>query len=440
GTETLGVQFVNTNHALVVQFDGTATSSGSMDLQTLPSTLSGGYAFTLSGEGPDNATVAIGGVLSITGTALQGVFDINDAGTAAPVLDTAFSGTISAADGFGRGTISGADLLGTTPTALVYYVVGPEAIRIIDVDTADSVVGSAFGQGAGSFSNASLPVDSNFVFGVASNSWGGHFYAAAGMFTVPSSGTFTGVGDDDEESVIASDKAISGTYSIPASSSICGAAYSGASYNGYGCLIITPGDLGDVSALGIYMTDPTLNLSDPNNTTSGLGGALLADLDSDVVGRGVLIPQTDPAKASFAGNYAFGAQDYNGLNPSSGWEFDFVGQGAVTDLAFGSGTAGLLSDPFLTLDSGNGDPTYSGATFSGTAVADTNHQGRYTIPLVIDAGAGSPVDLSVVIYQASGGELFWLSEDSNDLFFGSLQQQGSLTGLPAAKTKPKQKP
>jgi hypothetical protein len=244
------------------------------------------------------------------------------------------------------------------------------------------------------------------------------------MFTVPSSGTFTGVGDDDEESVIASDKAISGTYSIAS--------------NGYGSLTITSANFGDVSALGIYMTDPTLNLSDPNNTTSGLGGALLADLDNDLVGRGVLIPQTDPSTASFAGNYAFGAQDYNGLNPSSGWEFDFVGQGSVTGLALDG--SGLLSDPFLTLDSGNGDPTYSGATFSGTAVADANHQGRYSIPLAVSAGAGSPVDLSVVIYQASGGELFWLSEDSNDLFFGSLQQQGSLTGLPAAKTKPKQKP
>jgi hypothetical protein len=50
GTETLGVQFANTKHALVVQFEGSATSSGSMDLQTLTSPLSGGYAFTLSPE------------------------------------------------------------------------------------------------------------------------------------------------------------------------------------------------------------------------------------------------------------------------------------------------------------------------------------------------------------------------------------------------------
>src|ERR1019366_2472908 len=66
GTETLGVQFVNTNHALIVQFDGSATSSGSMDLQTLPSTLSGGYAFTLSGVDTSYNSVVAGGVFSIS--------------------------------------------------------------------------------------------------------------------------------------------------------------------------------------------------------------------------------------------------------------------------------------------------------------------------------------------------------------------------------------
>ena len=34
GNETFGVQFVNANHAFIMQFDGTATSSGSMDLQS----------------------------------------------------------------------------------------------------------------------------------------------------------------------------------------------------------------------------------------------------------------------------------------------------------------------------------------------------------------------------------------------------------------------
>ena len=67
GYETLAVQFVNANHALIIQFDGSATSSGSMDLQTLSSALNdGNYAFTLTGEDPGYYSIVLGGVFSIS--------------------------------------------------------------------------------------------------------------------------------------------------------------------------------------------------------------------------------------------------------------------------------------------------------------------------------------------------------------------------------------
>jgi hypothetical protein len=401
GTETLGVQFVNASHALIVQFDGSATSSGSMDLQTLSGTLGGGYAFTVSGVDSAYDPVVFGGVFSISGTTLQnGIVDVDDDGDV--TLNTPFTGTISSPDAFGRGTITGTGIAIT----LNYYIVGPEAIRIIDVDADDSGFGSAYGQGAGSFSNSSL---GSSAFGVQSNSYGTPF-AAAGQFAVPTSGTFQGVADDNElGSVIVPSATISGSYSI--------------SGNGYGSLTIPSGDLGDVSALGIYMTDPNLNLNDPNNTTSGLGGALVADLDLSLNGTGVLIPQTDTSTADFTGNYAFGAQEYFDFY----YGFDFVGQGPVADLAL-SGT-GLVSDPFEFF---SGDTKDSGVTFSGTASPDGANAGRYTFPLAITV-AGSENDFQVVIYQASGGQLFWLDEDSGSVFLGLLQQQGSLTGLPAAK-------
>jgi hypothetical protein len=436
GVETLGVQFVNTNHALIVQFDGSATSSGSMDLQTLSSTLNdGNYAFTLSGVDPGYESIVFGGVFSISasGTALQGTFDVDDAGAkTTPTLGTAFSGTITGPDAFGRGTITSAALAET----LNYYVVGPEAMRIIDVDvdTGDSGVGSVFGQGTGTFSNAWL---GSSVFGVESNSFG-NLYAAAGMFTtVPASGTFNGVADDDEydNDTIVPAASIAGNYTVAS--------------NGYGSLTIAAGDLGDISVLGIYMTDPLLNLEDPNNTTSGLGGALIADLDvssansSGVNGTGILLPQTDTSTASFAGSYAFGAQAYhNPRGPALGWEFDFVGQGSVNSGAFSDAT-GLVSDPFFIFNTTPPDGTDT-AKFSGTASPDPVNAGRYTIKL--DVTLTADPDFNVVIYQASGGQLFWLDEEENDdsVFLGSLQQQGSLIGLPAAqgapaKTKSKQK-
>jgi len=427
GAETLGVQFVNLNHALIVQFDGTATSSGSMDLQTLPARLSGGFAFTLSGEDPNLTPLVYGGVFSISGTDIQnGAYDEEDDENA-PVLGQPFTGTISAPDGSGRGTITGTDL-GGSPLTINYYIVGPEAIRLIDVDADDTAVGSAFGQGAATFSASSL---GRAVFAVQSNSIGSLFTLAAMLTTDPGGGTFQGVADYDNSSGnISSALPISGTYSIAS--------------NGYGNLTIL--ELNDEPCpLGIYMIDPNLNLNDPNNTDSGLGGALVVNLDQFIGsgGSGVLIPQTDTSALSFVGNYAFGAQDYNDLNDgANGPEFDFVGQGSVSSGTL-SGT-GLLSDPFFTLlGSPKESTTYSEVGFSGTPLADPNNAGRYTMssnnatpnPFVIalPTDPSSRTDFNVVIYQASGDQLFMMGEDTFGSFLGPLEQQGSVTGLSQAR-------
>jgi hypothetical protein len=187
------------------------------------------------------------------------------------------------------------------------------------------------------------------------------------------------------------------------------------------------------------MTDPLLNLSDPNNTTSGLGGALVADLDganpvTGLNGTGVLIPQTDTSTASFAGSYAFGAQAYNvPRGDDLGDEFDFVGQGVVRSDAF-SEAPGLLSDPFFIFNATLSDGTDT-AKFSGDALPDPDNAGRYTMnPLGITVAA-DPQNFTTVVYQANGGQLFWLDENANgrSVFLGSLQQQGSLSGLPTAE-------
>jgi len=146
GTETFSIQFVNTKRALITQFDGSATSSGSMDLQTQtnpPSLGSGGYAFILSGVDSNPGPLAYGGVFTIpsSGTTLQnGIYDVTE--YELPVgRGNALSGTFTEPDSFGRGTIASNLPNYFNPdsgTALNYYVVGPEAIRIIDVDGPNS--------------------------------------------------------------------------------------------------------------------------------------------------------------------------------------------------------------------------------------------------------------------------------------------------------------
>ncbi len=440
GTEVFGVQFVNSSHALIMQFDGFATSSGSMDLQTLPSTLGGAYAFALSGSDSSGAPVALGGVFSINGTSISnGVIDINDADNTGVAIGTAFSGTISAADSAGRGTVKGLTV-GGSPVSLKYYIVGPEAIRLVDVDaTTDSAVGSAFGQGTGTFSNASLGPS---VLTIAGNQL--DQFGALGQFstsnTSSSPADFSGVGEDSEpvNGIITSKASkIKGTYSVGS--------------NGYGSFNFNttsanyPG-LGNITTLGIYMTDPALNLNDPNNTTGG-GGALVVDLDSGQSvgvplpgGAGVIVPQTDAATATadFSGNYAAGWQNFN--NNGCGCEFDMVTQGTMVTNGSLSLT-GLVSDPFFSM--GTPDGTSSGDTFVGTPLADSKNPGRYTMLAGSDSLAtfidGSPgPNFDMVIYQASGAQLFWLDYDNSltTVSLGLLEQQGSLAGQSAARKSP----
>lgn len=413
GTETFAVQFANTNHALIMQFDGTATSSGSMDLQTT-GTPTGNFAYTLSGVDSGYNQTAEGGVFTITGSSVAGKTDQNDNGTL--TSNQAFTGTLSGADSFGRGTLTT-----TGSSSLInYYVVGPEVIRLIQVNTNSGSVGSAFGQGAGSFTSASIGTS---VLAMAGNPWA-NGNATAGQFSTsnhssnPSS--FAGAGDDNEmgngiQSAPAA--AIAGTYTIAA--------------NGDGSMAMTSANLGNVANLKIYMTDPLLNLSDPNNPDGG-GGALVLEMDSILPGTtGVVVPQTDTATASVAGNYAMGSQDTNNFaalaSPSCiQCEFDMVSQGTISGGVLAA--TGDVSDPLETLMSGSG--LYPGSTINGTLAPDATHPGRYSPTSLAATINGSKGSFGVVTYQASGKQLFWIEVDSNGIWLGPLQQQGSLAGLP----------
>jgi hypothetical protein len=434
GTETLGVQFVNNKHALITQYDSSATSSGSMDFQTIPDSVGGNFAFEFSGVDPNYESFAAAGVFNLSGTVLSsGIIDVNDDGDVS--TGNVYAAVVTAPDAFGRGTITP----NIGPVTINYYITGPEVIRLIDVDTTDSAVGSAFGQGTGTFTNASL---GSSVFGIGSNSFGigasfdGNFYNAVGQFSTSNTGSapadFSGIGDDNEVFGSLENAApISGEYNIPA--------------NGYGAMIFFGSCLQDVCGFGVYMVDPALNINDPNNTSTNLGGALLLDYDDTLIGSGFLVPQTDTAAASFSGNYAFGAQNItfpNEIADLPGWEFDFIGQGDFTPAV--SNAPGLLTDPFNIFET---DDAQIPATFSMTPTADGENAGRYEPePFAISpapAALPTPFGIPTVLYQANGGLLVWAGENyetnPDDDFLtsgGSLEQQTLPITVPAVPPPP----
>jgi len=194
---------------------------------------------------------------------------------------------------------------------------------------------------------------------------------------------------------------ISGTYSIGSS--------------GYGTLGFDEG-FGDVVSFGLYAVDPTLNILDPNDTTDGGGGVLVAEMDSNLVGIGSIVPQTDTVVADFSGLYSFGGQG----NTGEGDEFDFLGGASANSdgTVIFDGT-GVVADPFGAVTDSPGD--YSGIGFSGTADPDGTNPGRYTItPLFFNFGSDN-FNPDVTVYQAYAGQLFWIETDDFSYFVGPLE-------------------
>ncbi len=428
GTETFAVAFSNADHALITQFDGSATSSGSIDLQTSTAMPSGAFSFVVSGLADAGGPVVYGGVFTVDSSGnFTGMTDSIQGGTPFLEIPIPAGAALSAPDPFGRGTVTTDSLFFGT---INYYVVSPRVFRLVQTELAGQSSGSAYSQGANpSFTNDSIGA-SVFSLGYAVD-----FYAAAGEFTTDAvaaakhrsnfgapeivpipTNNFSGVGDLNElDGTLLPAATIGGTYFVGT--------------NGFGRMLFNAG-FGTVVNLGIYAVDPTLNILDPNNPTGG-GGAVLAEIDGNHIGIGALIPQTDTTAADFTGDYTFGAQ---GISDANSGEFDFLGEATVTSGAF-SGT-GAVSDPFGTL-TGTAVES-SSVNFTSTATPDAHNPGRFTFaPLAVTVGGGAAINLSFTAYQANAGQLFWVEVDPTLASGGSIQQNTLAGASPANIAKPK---
>jgi hypothetical protein len=178
-----------------------------------------------------------------------------------------------------------------------------------------------------------------------------------------------------------------------------------------------------------------------------MGGALLLDVDATLTGGiGMITPQTDTLASSFKGNYAVGWQDINELDGAQNpREFDMLAQGSM--VANGAlDLTGVISDPFETLT--NEGTLSTGDTCQSTPKADNNGTGRYSmleanlpqnaLDCILNFGTKVFPNFEVIMYQASGTQLFWYQRSLEplrpaQLFLGPVEQQGSLNGIPAAR-------
>ncbi|HEY0704002.1 MAG TPA: hypothetical protein VGD60_14635 [Candidatus Acidoferrales bacterium] len=148
----------------IVEFDGTGFKmSGTLDLQdpnALTSTVpTGVYVFGLVSDAPVGARTVEAGQMNIAGAGtVTGIVDQAQAGAASPQFtDQAISsGTATAADSLGRGTLT-IGLPGSS-TEYAYYVVSAAKINIVQIDA-----GLTFGTVQSGVANAQQPLTANSV-------------------------------------------------------------------------------------------------------------------------------------------------------------------------------------------------------------------------------------------------------------------------------------
>ena len=388
--QTLEFVLTSTNHALITEFDTSATSSGTLDLQDPnaldASGITGGFSMSLNGEDVQSGVPAgVGGVMTgdASGDFNNVTLDVNDPSGNGFTTETTNLLVVAGPDPFGRIAVSDGTL------TFAYYIVNAKAVRVIEVDDVFQTTGSAYTQGGGSLTTASLA--GNSVFTDAGMSVLGQV-GVGGEFTADANGNVTaGFADINDDG-----SATNG--------SIAGSTFS-SFVSGRGSLTLNGGVSSDVTEFQVYLVDPSVNILDPTLSTGG-GGALLLDSDANAVGAGAIIPQAN--SPSFNGAYGANLQAITASNENFA-EIDLTGQ--VT----ASGGTSLTG----TGDLNNFGDLLPSQTLTGTISADGSHAGRFTGTLMI----GSFGTLNLVYYQATNSQIVVVEVDGGTIGTGVLLTQ-----------------
>jgi ferredoxin len=390
GVETLNGTLFCTCTALITEYDASAAASGTLDLQYTTTAPTGGFAFGVAGLDSNGYPLAIGGVLDINGpgtiSGTGSVFDINDGGLPAPLLDQTFYGsTVSTPDPSGRLTFT---LNPSTPSGipqiiLVGYIVDGSHIRLVETDDvlAGSTGGVALGQGTNTGTFGSIAGNS-YVVGLSGFDTSG-VLQAAGELIANSGGTVGGI-------INYNDLTGTGTQSP---SAITGGTY-------------TVDATGRVTMTGVTDGTATYNLQ---LYLTGAGQILSASMDmTDVVG-GLGFGQTGRGSfvaGNFGGTYVVAA---GGVNTPIANENEFGAVGPVVADGVGTfaGTADLnwistgtsaVQSPDLTVSGAfTADPSgvFTG-TIKGLDVTTTTNQDAFSYYLV-DVGVPPSTSTTTVI-------------------------------------------
>ncbi|MFZ0808323.1 MAG: hypothetical protein WAN03_19170 [Candidatus Sulfotelmatobacter sp.] len=189
GTIVLDFVLQDSSHGLVTEFDGSASGSGTLDIQTSGTTPSGAYAFSFTGvdysTGNPFATV---GNFTVSGGAIQagGMEDFNDGGFA--YTGQLLSGTVVAGPSSTPGSTLSTGQFGAL--AFDVYPIDANHLKFIEMDEVATFSGDAYSQSSTSVQTGTLPFVLEGFISNTSNPTG-----AGGFMVTDGSGGIAGTED-----------------------------------------------------------------------------------------------------------------------------------------------------------------------------------------------------------------------------------------------------
>lgn len=384
GTETFSVVLLSSSKALITQFDSSATSSGTLDLQTSTTMPSGGYAFSALGSDLSNNVLSMGGVFNIDNNPTPGnisgtgsVTDLDSVGNLS--LAQTLSGSVSTPDSFGRVSITLTAGFTTTPLNFDGYIVDGSHIRLVENDNYGVTGGTAISQGAatGTFTT-NAAVSGTFVFGFFGYNVTGAG-ADAGVISADGAGNLTnGLIDENFGGSNISDT-LSGTYTVDASGTGRVVATTNFGVNGPGPSVI------------FYLT--------------GSGNAVpMIETDTVALAAGAAYTQTT-STPSFNGTYGVG---FTGIDTASFAENDGTAQ--IT----ANGTAGTFSG---TANINEDFVPAAGQSFNGTFTPTGS--GRFDGTITVNSGT----PITNALYFVDNTQGFVIETDNTQVTLGVVRQQ-----------------
>jgi hypothetical protein len=189
----------NSSHGLITQFDGNASGSGTLDVQTsglTQSSIAGPFAFSFSGtDGNGNPLATVGAfTLDQTGniTASSGAEDFNDANVATSFSNAALTGGVALGPSGTPATVLSSALGSLT---FDVYAIDSTRLKFIETDGIEFLSGSAYSQTSATVPTGTLAFTlSGFLPFAGASSVP---FAAGGFMVTDGSGGITAASSED---------------------------------------------------------------------------------------------------------------------------------------------------------------------------------------------------------------------------------------------------